>query len=48
MFDTLTVRGKRDAGDAYDSVNLSLRVAGVLVSATLVFAALYLFVQALE
>jgi hypothetical protein len=48
MFDSPTERIKRDAGDAHDWANLSLRVAGVLVTATLVFTALYFFVQALE
>jgi len=48
MFGTLMERGKRDTGDAHDLVNLSLRVAGVLVTATLVFAALFFFVRALE
>jgi hypothetical protein len=48
MFYSLTERIKRDAGDAHDLANLSLRVAGVLVTATLVFTALYFFVQALE
>ena len=48
MFYSLTERIKRDTGDAHDLANLSLRVAGVLVTATLVFTALYFFVQALE
>ena len=48
MSDTLTERIKRNAGDAQHLANLSLRVAGVLVTAALVFAALYFFVQALE
>jgi len=48
MLDTLTERTRRDAGDAPHWVNLSLRVTGVLVAAALVFAALYVFVQALE
>ena len=48
MSDTLTERIERDEGDAHHLANLSLRVAGVLVTATLVFTALYFFVQALE
>jgi hypothetical protein len=48
MFDTLTERIKRDAGDAHHRVNLSLRVAGLLAMATLVFAALYFFVRSLQ
>ena len=48
MFDTLTERSKHGAGDAYRLANLPLRVAGVLVTAALVFAALFLFVRALE
>jgi len=48
MFYSLTERIKRDMGDAHDLANLPLRVAGVLVTAALVFTALYFFVQALE
>lgn len=48
MFDTLTERTKRDAGDVHRLANLCLRVAGLLVIATLVFAALYFFVQSLD
>jgi len=48
MFDTLTEQTRRDAGDAHHLANLSLRVAGVLVIATVVFATLYAFVQALQ
>ena len=48
MFDTLTERIRRDGGDVHHVANLSLRVAGVLVAATLVFGALYAFVRALE
>jgi len=48
MFDTLTWRIKHDAGDAHHLANLSLKVAGVLAAAMLVFVALYFFVQALE
>ena len=48
MFDTLAERIKRGAGDAHHLANLSLRVAGLLAIATLVFAALYFFVQSLE
>jgi hypothetical protein len=39
---------KRDAGDGHPLANLSLRVAGLPVTATLVFAPLYVFVQALQ
>jgi hypothetical protein len=48
MFNTLTERMKHDEGAVHHLANLSLRVAGVLVMATLVFAALYFFVQSLE
>jgi len=48
MFDSLTERTSRDEGDVHHLANLSLRVAGVLVIATVVFGALYYFVQALE
>lgn len=48
MFDTPTERIKRDAGDAHHLVDLALRVAGLLVVATLVFAVLYFFVQSLD
>jgi hypothetical protein len=34
--------------DTHRLANLSLRLAGVLVTATLVFAALFFFVRALE
>jgi len=34
--------------DTHRLANLSLRLAGVLVTATLVFAALYFFVQSLD
>ncbi|HEY1205947.1 MAG: hypothetical protein ABSH46_01845 [Bryobacteraceae bacterium] len=48
MSDTLTERIKHDAGDAHRLASLSLRVAGLLAIATLVFAALYFFVQSLD
>ena len=48
MFDTLTERIKRDGGDVHHLAHLSLRVTGLLIVATAVFAALYIFVQALE
>jgi len=48
MFDTLTWRIKHDSGDSHYWANLSLKVAGVLATAMLVFVALYFFVQALE
>ncbi|MGA2435118.1 MAG: hypothetical protein ABSG25_07510 [Bryobacteraceae bacterium] len=48
MFDTLTERIKRNAGDAHHLANLSLRVTVFLVMATLVFTVLYYFVRSLE
>jgi len=48
MFDSPTEQFARQAGDVHHLANLSLRVAGVLVTAALVFSALYFFVQALD
>ena len=48
MFDSLTEPIKRNGGDVHHLASLSLRVAGVLLIATVVFSALYFFVQALE
>ena len=48
MLDALTERTRHEAGDVHRLAHLSLRLVGVLVIATIVFAALYIFVQALE
>jgi hypothetical protein len=48
VFDSFTEPIKRDVGDARRLANLTLRVAGVLMAATVVFMALYFFVQALD
>ena len=48
MFDTLTERIKHDPGDAHRLTSLSLRVAGLLGIAALIFAGLYFFVQSLD
>ena len=46
MLDSPTTKG--DAGDARGLTNLALRLAGVLVAATLVFMGLYYLVLALD
>jgi hypothetical protein len=48
MFNTLTERSERYGNDVHRWANLSLRLAGVLVAAAVVFVALYAFVEALE
>jgi hypothetical protein len=48
MFNTLTQRVKADEQEPTQLMNLSLRIAGVLVAATLVFMALYFFVASLD
>jgi hypothetical protein len=48
MFNTLTQRVKADEQELTRLVELSLRIAGVLVAAILVFMTLYFFVASLD
>jgi hypothetical protein len=48
VFDTLAERIKFEAGGVHHWAHLSLRMAAVLAVGALVFAALYVFVQALD
>jgi F0F1-type ATP synthase membrane subunit a len=48
MFNTLIQRVKADEQELTRLVELSLRIAGVLVAAILVFMALYLFIASLD
>ncbi len=48
MFNTLTRRVKADEQELTRLVELSFRIAGVLVAAILVFMALYFFIAALD
>ena len=48
MFNTLTQRVKADEQGLTRLVDLSLRIAGVLVAAILVFMALYFFIASLD
>jgi hypothetical protein len=48
MFNTLTQRVKADEQELMRLLELSLRIAGVLVAATLVFMTLYFFVASLD
>jgi hypothetical protein len=48
MFNTLTQRVKADEQELTRLVELSLRIAGVLVAAILVFMALYFFIASLD
>jgi len=48
MFNTLTQHVKTDEQELTRLVELSLRMAGVLVAAILVFMALYFFIASLD